>query len=417
MDQKPKMTSISNNTAKSGGAYGAGSLTAGSANISAATSSVPAGNNPRIDLLHNAGANTMAQPAASAASIPRAAAAPVDMPAPPMPKMPPAPTPLPAAPRAHKSKKGLVITLVLLLIALTGGGVWWWMNRSVEPVTETPSPIALTALEPTKLGIINDKNSAVAAGGATNGAKLTFSVTLETTANSGSATPEIEVQPLGTPFTNTPTHTGEAVTANGSDMTLSTSVDGLIEGGYHWQARTAVDGQNSNWVAAGDGAKADFIVDTTAPALPILSTFDGKPSGSSLTTTNTKPAFAGKTEPNATILITIDQQKLTATADEVGAWQTTATTEIVKGTYNVTVVATDIAGNSSGPLALALVISEAATAQQTPPAPAPAPAEPAAQPTELAKTGDSVAPTSAAAALLLGISLTCIVLMRRYGWR
>lgn len=75
---------------------------------------------------------------------------------------------------------------------------------------------------------------------------------------------ELELQPLGSAFTNTPTQLGDFVSAGGSGSATSVRAGGLTSGtGYHWQARTCDQtGRCSAWVAFGGNNEAapDFTV-------------------------------------------------------------------------------------------------------------------------------------------------------------
>src|SRR5207248_425842 len=72
---------------------------------------------------------------------------------------------------------------------------------------------------------------------------------------------EVEVEPVGTPFSGTPNGSGPAV-ANGAVATATTA--GLIDNAaYHWQARTVDQtGRTGPWVSFGgnDDADVDFRV-------------------------------------------------------------------------------------------------------------------------------------------------------------
>ncbi len=78
-------------------------------------------------------------------------------------------------------------------------------------------------------------------------------------------TPQVEIQPIGTAFTNTVTNSGVAVAFSGSPVTGSVTVTGLTSGTtYHWQSRTSNPAGLSAWVSK--GGNPDFGVDTTAPS-------------------------------------------------------------------------------------------------------------------------------------------------------
>ena len=72
---------------------------------------------------------------------------------------------------------------------------------------------------------------------------------------------QVEVQLVGTAFTDAPTATGLAV-ASGS--VAQVPVAPLADGSYHWQARVIdADGNTSAWVSFGGNPETaiDFIVD------------------------------------------------------------------------------------------------------------------------------------------------------------
>ncbi len=80
---------------------------------------------------------------------------------------------------------------------------------------------------------------------------------------------QIEIQPLGTGFTGTPTLSSAGSTASGSPaFALESDSPINTEGGYHWQARTLnALGYTSDWASFGGNAEtaADFREDTVNP--------------------------------------------------------------------------------------------------------------------------------------------------------
>lgn len=77
---------------------------------------------------------------------------------------------------------------------------------------------------------------------------------------------EVELEPLGSPFTGVATHTSDWVAANGGGTRTSARATGLTNTtGYRWQARTCDNtGRCSVWLQFGDNADtaADFTVAT-----------------------------------------------------------------------------------------------------------------------------------------------------------
>jgi len=80
---------------------------------------------------------------------------------------------------------------------------------------------------------------------------------------------QIEIQPLGTGFTGTPTLSSAGSTASGSPaFALESDSPINTEGGYHWQARTLnALGYTSDWASFGGNAEtaADFREDAVNP--------------------------------------------------------------------------------------------------------------------------------------------------------
>jgi RHS repeat-associated protein len=97
------------------------------------------------------------------------------------------------------------------------------------------------------------------------GSSTNQGVILGATLNSTASTTlelQVEVEPTGTPFTNTPNVTSSIFVSPG---TVATTTFYGITGGYHWQGR-AVDAQNniSPWQLFGpNSSSTDFILNTT----------------------------------------------------------------------------------------------------------------------------------------------------------
>jgi BACON domain-containing protein/pre-peptidase/Big-like domain-containing protein len=83
---------------------------------------------------------------------------------------------------------------------------------------------------------------------------------------------EVEVQPVGTPFTNVADTTGSALPNTGTGVTLTAVVTGLTDGDYHWQVRVVDQtSRASAWAAFGAGT-ADFTVLVSDPILTVSPT-------------------------------------------------------------------------------------------------------------------------------------------------
>ena len=95
-----------------------------------------------------------------------------------------------------------------------------------------------------------------------------------------------------------------------------------------------------------------IIIDTTAPTvgtggLAHTSISDTGISSSDSITTNTTPALAGTTEPNATVAVIVNGVTYNTTADASGNWSISATNTLPAGTYTPSITVTDAAGNSA----------------------------------------------------------------------
>lgn len=87
----------------------------------------------------------------------------------------------------------------------------------------------------------------------------------------------VENQPIGTNFTNTETNCGSGVLYSGSPVTVETTISGLNNDDYHWQARIKDDSSAySNWVSfeANPEGEIDYGVDLAGPLAG--SVFDGE---------------------------------------------------------------------------------------------------------------------------------------------
>ena len=96
-------------------------------------------------------------------------------------------------------------------------------------------------------------------------------------------------------------------------------------------------------VTAPDGGvgtdAVDFEVDTTAPTVTVTGPQDGA------TINDAAPTVTGTTEPGATVVVTVNGQTYTTTADDTGNWSVDVD-PLPDGDYTITVQATDRAGNT-----------------------------------------------------------------------
>jgi large repetitive protein len=399
-------------------------------------------NNPRLDLLHSSGDNQQLAgaagsygPAAFAKSSPPAprprpqpsaapssAASYVKAAQPDRSKEPVAPPVLPPEPRQapepnmsvpsepKPSRRGPVLVGLIAVLVVGGiaGGAWWWLShRQSTPVATKPKPAATTAVAPgipTDLNQIDSSGATLSQGVTTKKTDITFQFSDTTSETSGSFTPEVELEPTGTSFTGRPTITGKPVAANGS-MQFNVDSSTLKDAAYHWQARVSSGGQSSAWVVfSGDSTATAFTVDTVAPGAPTVSTINGAAVANPTTVSTNRPAIVGKTDPNATVSVSVspDSQSFTTTADASGNWTLSPNADIPNGEHELDVTSTDEAGNVSAATTVALTINPATVAQTTPVSGASGKAAPASgvSATSLAQTGDN---TDLVSSISLGI--------------
>ncbi len=149
------------------------------------------------------------------------------------------------------------IILSLLIVALVSVAL-------PRPAVGAPAP---TLAVPTALSMTQSGGAdALAAGSWIASTKIDLH--MQVTVSAGAVTPQVEVEPVGTAFTNTVTAQGTSVSATGSAVV---PVPDLRDGtAYHWQARVADDaGNTSPWVSFSPSG-TDFGADLTSPAKPIV---------------------------------------------------------------------------------------------------------------------------------------------------
>ena len=141
------------------------------------------------------------------------------------------------------------------------------------------------------------------------------------------------------------TVTGAATVA--SDGTWSAVLPELEDGTYAIRARQTLGGVTSAWASGGN-----LVIDTTAPAVPVITT------ASPFVTTDTTPSIAGTMAADAVaVTIYLDGVEAGSAMLGSGTWSYTFD-ELDLGVYSVTATATDALGNESAPsAALVLVVN------------------------------------------------------------
>jgi hypothetical protein len=217
-----------------------------------------------------------------------------------------------------------------------------------------------------------------------------LNITIDTSAPSAPGTPDLSSgDDSGTSNSDnttnitTPTLTGTSE-ANASISVYDTDGSTVLgaataDGSGNWSITSSALGAGAHQLtvkatdAAGNVSSASSAliatIDTTAPTTPAAPTLatasdTGISSSDGITTANT-PVFSGTTEGLAIInLYDTGGETLigTTTADALGAWSVTAST-LTAGAHNITVKATDVAGNvSSASSAAAVIIDTTAPA-------------------------------------------------------
>jgi LPXTG-motif cell wall-anchored protein len=133
------------------------------------------------------------------------------------------------------------------------------------------------------------------------------------------------------------TELGTATTDPDGDWTFASVV---LEDGTYTITAVAVDEAGND----SDGSEpVTFTVDTTAPDVPVIT----EPADGS-TTADSTPTISGTAEPGSTVTVTDAEgtELGTATTNPQGDW-TFASVELEDGTYTITAVASDEAGNDS----------------------------------------------------------------------
>ena len=150
----------------------------------------------------------------------------------------------------------------------------------------------------------------------------------------------------------TPTISGKAdpmasitLTINGDTITVT--ADGAGDWSYTPGADLAdgpvdVEATTTNAAGTTSDASVSFVIDTVAPAVMV----DVFPNSG--VTNDQRLPVSGSAEPGSTVTVTLpDGTMVTVTADPAGRWTYTPTTDWAEGIVNLTVTATDAAGNTS----------------------------------------------------------------------
>jgi hypothetical protein len=219
---------------------------------------------------------------------------------------------------------------------------------------------------PTSLGQFkSDGVTVIAVGGATNQTTVIFKGTVSDP-NADQTRLQVEVEPVGTPFTNTVSATSSAVASGGTaSVTVNT---GLTNGtSYHWQAR-AIDASNApgTWSSFGGNAEtaADFTIDTTGPTVTLTKVNGNTVSFPFTTNANVTSVGGACTTGDGDVSVQLGANPtVPATATcAAGAWTLTLTTALsAEATYSFLASQTDGAGNGGNSGSKTVTIDKSTT--------------------------------------------------------
>ncbi len=185
----------------------------------------------------------------------------------------------------------------------------------------------------------SDGITGVQFGGATSETKVVLKGSISDP-NSNNVQLEVEVQPVGTSFTNTSNCVSGATVLSGS--IANSTCSGLIDGEqYHWQARAKDStGAFSNWVSAGGNSESslDFIVDTTPPTITLVS-----PTPANNSNLSQNWIFVNITANENLSVALLEWNGVNETMNQ-GSWYKNKT-GLADGTYTFRVWGNDSAGN------------------------------------------------------------------------
>lgn len=254
-----------------------------------------------------------------------------------------------AKPQKSRKKTMLFLVVGILLVAAAGFAAYKFFVKPNVVETAAPATLAVDQLSPESLTQATDQAD-LKAGSQTNATKLIFAGKTPQDAPVGVSL-QIEIQPLGTDFTGTPT--ADTVAVPDETDPLKLSVADYAVGSYHWRARLTDGTSNGPWVAfnTGDdaGKTADFTVDRTAPAAALIKTLNNKNvTTKTVSSTVAQPVFTGTSEAGTTVTVAFsDTLSYKAVVAADGTWTLTPSAVVANGKYTATVTSTDPAGNAT----------------------------------------------------------------------
>lgn len=252
--------------------------------------------------------------------------------------------------KPHKSRRKTMVILIIGLLVLGGVGFAaykYFMKPNVVE-TQAPATLAVDQLSPENLAQATDKGE-LTVGSQTNAAVITLSGEAPQDAPSDLKL-EVEVQPLGSDFTGTPTE--DTIAIPDATDPLKVTLKDYPAGSYHWRGRLSDGTNNGPWTAFNTkddaGKTADFTVDRTAPTAALIKTLNGKNvTTKAVTSTVAQPVLTGTAESGSAITVAFGETTYKTTATAEGTWSLTASAVLANGKYTLTITSADPAGNAT----------------------------------------------------------------------
>jgi hypothetical protein len=275
---------------------------------------------------------------------------------------------LPAAQGGTATGTGpFTITQTIASSALTVDGNWTTRTTVTDTAGNASAPqsgaFVLDTSPPGTPGVaLPEASNGVNAAEALSNGGTPIAVTLPGDAAVGDTVTTVVTLPDGSTLTLSQVLTAADISAGAISQTIPASaltLDGT------WATSTTVTDISGNASAPRAGS---FVLDTTPPAAPaaalaLLS--DSGTVGDSITA-DTTPTISGTGTPGDTITVTFPGGEVkTAVVAADGSWSVTPTTALNDGVNNVSVTATDPAGNTSPASQLPLTIDTSAPAAPT----------------------------------------------------
>ena len=223
------------------------------------------------------------------------------------------------------------------VLRVQSDGTW---SVNIDPAN-VPTPGSNYVINVSQLDPAGNQSASVTRG-------LTVQQTaIEVTSQGQDTTPEFQL----TLFDDSTVSATVTIGSTTTSILSSTAVDvsTLTNNHFNFSAPSALaEGSYTLSVTVGSQTLTEtFVIDTTPPASLTVGLADSS-EGIANVATDTTPEFTGVTEAGATVVLTIDGQSVTTTADGSGNWTVTLPTALANNAaYTAIATATDVYGNST----------------------------------------------------------------------